>query len=57
MTRAKFDTAMNDVPDGTTHKVYVATIPATWPNAWRETEATGDAVYDAWNVDEERHML
>lgn len=56
MTRAQFDTAMCDVPDGTTYKVYVATIPAG-PNVWRETEPIGGAIYDAPNKDEERHEL
>ncbi len=57
MTRAQFETAVNDVPDGVAYGVYRATERAAWPDIWRETEPIGGAIYDAPNKDEERHEL
>ena len=57
MTRAQFETAINEVQDGAGYAVYRAT-PWDWgPDIWRETEPIGDAIYDAGNKDDERHAL
>jgi hypothetical protein len=57
MTRAQFESAINEVPDGAGYSVYRLTERSEWPDIWRETEPIGDAIYDAGNKDDERHAL